>query len=156
MGDTSYIEERLQPYYSKGFPIKINEFILFEMAITVLLKFSTTAHAQKGYILFTKYQNIGKKSFNCDDYTLQNANIILKKFQSEKLWCDTLNNYIKEDYNGIRLFEVKENKFLKNSTDNLSYANREKDYLEYINSYSIPEKVVNYVVFHMGVSHVPD
>lgn len=144
MDDISYIEQRLQPYYSKSLPIKINEFILFEMAITVLLKFNLNANPQKGYILFTKYQNIGKKNFNSDDYTLQNANIILKKFQSEKLWNDTLNNYIKENYNGIRLFEIKENKFLKNSTDNLSYGNREKDYLKYINSYTIPEKTVSY------------
>ncbi len=131
------IRKKFKPYYNEKICLlKVNQFILFEMALMIVMHFKSDADPNKGYILFTKYQNIGKRNFNLNSYIIQNASICLKKYRSEKIWKDTLKQYIKREYDGIRLFEIIEDRIIKRDTSNLVYANREADYMRYITSYS--------------------
>lgn len=119
-------------YNEKNSSLKLSQFVTFEMALMIVTHFKSDADPCKGYILFTKYQNIGRKGNSRDFYLIQNACIYLKKYRSEKIWNDTLEKYKKEEYNGIRLFEITEDQIIKNDTDNLPYSNREEDYLRYL------------------------
>ena len=131
------IRKRIKPYYDeRKHSLSIAQFVLFEMALMVVEHFKLDADPCKGYILLTKYQNIGKRDFTPDSYILQNAGICLKKYRSEKIWKDTLQEYSKEEYKGIRLFEVTEDRLVKADKSNLIYADREQDYMRYIRSYS--------------------
>lgn len=119
-------------YDEKNASLKLSQFITFEMALMVVTHFRPDADPAKGYILFTKYQNIQRKGSGRDFYILQNASIYLKKYRSEKIWSDTLEKYKKEEYAGIRLFEISEERIVKCDTDNLPYGSREEDYWHYI------------------------
>ena len=129
------IKKKFKPYFPEKTELKLDKFILFEMAIMVVTHFKKDADPNKGYIMFTKYQNIGNRYCYPDLYLLQNASICLKKYRSEKIWNDTLKVYMKEEYAGIRLFHISYNRFVKKDTGNMVYPNREDDYLSYIMSY---------------------
>lgn len=133
------IKKKLTPYYQKNLSLKIEQFILMEMAIMMVTYYKSDADSNKGYILFAKYQNIGKRSFSSDSYLIQNASICLKKFRSEKIWKDTLKQYLQDEHAGIRLFDVIENKFVKKDLSNIVYSNREQDYKRYILNYINPK-----------------
>lgn len=129
------IKKKFKPYYDeKNSSLKIEHFILFEMALMTVELFKSDADPTKGYILFTKYQNIGKRDYTPDAYIIQNASVCLKKFRSEKVWKDTLKEYKKDEYAGIRLFDISDDKIIERDTSNLAYANRKDDYLRYITS----------------------
>lgn len=130
------IRKKLKPYYQENGSLKMEQFVLFEMAIMIVTHFKSNADPNKGYILFTKYQNIGNRDFSSDSFVIQNASVCLKKYRSEKIWKDTLKLYMKEDYVGIRLFDIVDNKFVKKDTNNIVYPNREDDYMRYITTYS--------------------
>ncbi len=131
------IKKKFKTYYDeKNFSLKLDHFIFFEMALMMVVHFKKDAAPNKGYILFTKYQNIGKWEHNQDSYIIQNASVCLKKFRSEKIWKDTLKEYKKDEYAGIRLFNIFDDKITEKETSNLAYANRKDDYMRYINSYS--------------------
>lgn len=131
------IKKKFKPYYDEqNSPLKMEHFILFEMALMVVVYFRKDADPNKGYILFTKYYNIGKWEYSPDSYMIQNAGICLKKFRSEKIWKDTLKEYQKDEYAGIRLFHILDDGITERNTDNLVYANRKDDYMRYIISYS--------------------
>ena len=131
------IRKRWKPYYDKEKHfLKIDRFVLFEMALMVVKHCRQDADVNKGYIVFTKYQNIGKKCYVPDDYMIQNASICLRKFRSEKLWKDTLKEYKKDEYAGIRLYDIVDNQIVEKNSGNLVYAVRKADYLRYIISYS--------------------
>lgn len=133
------IKKRFKPYYDeKNNSLKIEHFILFEMALMVVAHFKHDANANKGYILFTKYQNIGKSDYVSDDYIMQNASVCLRRFRSEKIWKDTLREYIKDEYEGIRLFDIFNDRIIEKDTSNLIYAKRKDDYMRYITSYISP------------------
>lgn len=76
-------------YDEKNSPLKLQQFITFEMALMVATYFKAGADPAKGYIFFTKYQNIQRKGNGRDFYMLQNASVYLKKYRSEKVWSDT-------------------------------------------------------------------
>ena len=63
----------------------------------IVNRWKQDADANKGYIVFTKYQNIGKKQYVPEDYIIQNASVCLRKFRSEKMWKDTLKEYKKDE-----------------------------------------------------------
>ena len=131
------IKKKLKPYYDeKNCSLKMEHFILFEMALMMVVHFRNDADPNKGYILFTKYHNIGKWEYNPDSYIIQNASVCLKKLRSEKIWKDTLKEYKRDEYAGIRLFNILDDKITEKETSNLAYANRKDDYMRYINSYS--------------------
>lgn len=130
------IKRKLKPYYDKDRFMKIEDFILFEMAVMVVLYFKRDADPNKGYIMFTKYQNIGKRECSEDSFLLQNASICLKRYRSEKIWKDTLKLYRSDAYAGIRLYDIVDDKFVKKDTGNLSYPNREEDYFRYFQTCS--------------------
>ena len=130
------IRKKLKPYYQENGPLKMEQFVLFEMAIMIVMHFKSNADPNKGYILFTKYQNIGNRDFSSDSFVVQNASVCLKKYRSEKIWKDTLKLYMKEEYSGIRLFDIVDNQFVKKDTNNMVYPNREDDYMRYITTYS--------------------
>lgn len=130
------IRKRLESCYPENSCLKMEQFILFEMAIVIVAHFKSDADANKGYILFTKYHNIGNREFSSDSFIIQNASICLKRYRSEKMWKDTLKQYLKEEYVGIRLFHVVDGKFIKKDISNLVYPNRENDYMRYISTYS--------------------
>ena len=48
-------------YDEKNSPLKLQQFITFEMALMVATYFKAGADPAKGYIFFTKYQNIQRK-----------------------------------------------------------------------------------------------
>lgn len=125
------IRKKLKPYYDEESPLKIEEFVLFEMAIMVVLYFKGDADPNKGYIMFTKYQNIGKRVCSKDSFLLQNASICLKRYRSEKIWKDTLKLYRTDAYVGIRLYDIVDDRFVKKDTGNLPYPKREDDYFKY-------------------------
>ncbi|MBR1853783.1 MAG: DEAD/DEAH box helicase family protein [Lachnospiraceae bacterium] len=132
------IKKKLKLYYEeKNHSLKIEQFILFEMALMIVVRFKTDADPNKGYLLFTKYHNIGKWAYDSDSYLLQNASICLKKFRSEKMWKDTLKEYKKDEYAGVRLFNILDDRIAEKDVSNLVYANRQDDYLRYIHSYSV-------------------
>ena len=131
------IKKKFKTYYDeKIFSLKLDHFILFEMALMMVVYFRKDADPNKGYILFTKYHNIGKWEHTPDSYIIQNASVCLKKFRSEKIWKDTLKEYKKDEYAGIRLFNILDDKITEKEMSNLAYANRKDDYMRYINSYS--------------------
>lgn len=131
------IKKKFKTYYDeKIFSLKLDHFILFEMALMMVVYFRKDADPNKGYILFTKYHNIGKWEHTQDSFIIQNASVCLKKFRSEKIWKDTLKEYKKDEYAGIRLFNILDDKITEKETSNLAYANRKDDYMRYINSYS--------------------
>lgn len=130
------IRKKLRPYYQENGSLKMEQFVLFEMAIMIVMHFKSNADPNKGYILFTKYQNIGNRDFSSDSFVIQNASVCLKKYRSEKIWKDTLKLYMKEEYAGIRLFDIVDNQFVKKDTNNIVYPNREDDYMRYITTYS--------------------
>ena len=131
------IKKKFKIYYDeKNLSLKLDHFILFEMALMMVVHFRKDADPNKGYILFTKYHNIGKWEYTQDSYIIQNASVCLKKFRSEKIWKDTLKEYKKDEYAGIRLYNILDNKITEKETNNLAYANRKDDYMRYINSYS--------------------
>lgn len=130
------IRKKLKPYYQENGSLKMEQFILFEMAIMIVTHFKSNADPSKGYILFTKYQNIGNRNLSSDSFVIQNASVCLKKYRSEKIWKDTLKLYMKEEYVGIRLFDIVDNQFVKKDTNNIVYPNREDDYMRYITTYS--------------------
>lgn len=131
------IKKRWKPYYDeKKHFLRLEQFVLFEMALMIVNHWKQDADANKGYIVFTKYQNIGKKQYVPEDYIIQNASICLRKFRSEKIWKDTLKEYKKDEYAGIRLYDITEDRIVEKNTENLVYAARKKDYLRYILSYS--------------------
>lgn len=130
------IRKKLKPYYQENGSLKMEQFILFEMAIMIVAHFKSNADPNKGYILFTKYQNIGNRNLSSDSFVIQNASVCLKKYRSEKIWRDTLKLYMKEEYAGIRLFDIVDNQFVKKDTNNIVYPNREDDYMRYITTYS--------------------
>ena len=130
------IRKKLKPYYQENGSLKMEQFILFEMAIMIVAHFKSNADPNKGYILFTKYQNIGNRNLSSDSFVIQNASVCLKKYRSEKIWKDTLKLYMKEEYAGIRLFDIVDNQFVKKDTNNIVYPNREDDYMRYITTYS--------------------
>lgn len=131
------IKKRWKPYYDeKKHFLRLEQFVLFEMALMIVNRWKQDADANKGYIVFTKYQNIGKKQYVPEDYIIQNASVCLRKFRSEKMWKDTLKEYKKDEYAGIRLYDITEDRIVEKKTGNLVYAARKKDYLCYILSYS--------------------
>lgn len=130
------IRKKLKPYYQENGSLKMEQFLLFEMAIMIVMYFKSNADPNRGYILFTKYQNIGNRDFSSDSFVIQNASVCLKKYRSEKIWKDTLKLYMKEEYAGIRLFDIVDNQFVKKDTNNMVYPNREDDYMRYITTYS--------------------
>lgn len=131
------IKKKFKPYYDeKKCLLQIEHFILFEMALMMVVHYRKDADPNKGYILFTKYHNIGKWEYTPDSYIIQNASVCLKKFRSEKIWKDTLKEYKKDEYAGIRLFNILDDKITEKETSNLAYANRKDDYMRYIKSYS--------------------
>lgn len=131
------IKNRFRPYYDwKNSSLKIEQFILFEMALMVVAHFKKDVNPAEGHILFTKYHAIGNWEYTPDSYLLQNAGICLKMFRSEKKWKDTLKEYKKDEYAGIRLYTVLDNEIVEKETGNLAYADRKEDYMRYINSYS--------------------
>ena len=130
------IRKKLKPYYQEHGSLKMEQFVLFEMAIMIVMHFESNADPNKGYILFTKYQNIGNRDISSDSFVIQNASVCLKKYRSEKIWKDTLKLYMKEEYARIRLFDIVENQFVKKDTNNMVYPNREEDYMRYITTYS--------------------
>lgn len=130
------IRKKLKPYYQENGSLKMEQFILFEMAIMIVAHFKSNADPNKGYILFTKYQNIGNRNLSSDSFVIQNASVCLKKYRSEKIWKDTLKLYMKEEYAGIRLFDIVDNQFIKKDMNNMVYPNREDDYMRYITTYS--------------------
>lgn len=130
------IRKKIKPYYQENGSLKMEQFVLFEMAIMMVMYFKSNADPNKGYILFTKYQNIGNRDFSPDSFVIQNASVCLKKYRSEKIWKDTLKLYMKEEYAGIRLFDIVDNQFVKKDTNNMVYPNREDDYMRYITTYS--------------------
>ena len=119
-------------YDEKNSPLKLQQFITFEMALMVATYFKAGADPAKGYIFFTKYQNIQRKGNGRDFYLIQNASVYLKKYRSEKVWSDTLEKYQRKEYDGIRLFEITEERIVKCDTENLPYGNREEDYWRYL------------------------
>ena len=119
-------------YDEKNSPLKLQQFITFEMALMVATYFKAGADPAKGYIFFTKYQNIQRKGSGRDFYLIQNASVYLKKYRSEKVWSDTLEKYQRKEYDGIRLFEITEERIVKCDTENLPYGNREEDYWRYL------------------------
>ena len=124
------IKKKLKPYYDeKNCSLKMEHFILFEMALMMVVHFRNDADPNKGYILFTKYHNIGKWEYNPDSYIIQNASVCLKKLRSEKIWKDTLKEYKRDEYAGIRLFNILDDKITEKETSNLAYANRKDDYM---------------------------
>ena len=131
------IKKRWKPYYDeKKHFLRLEQFVLFEMALMIVNRWKQDSDANKGYIVFTKYQNIGKKQYVPEDYIIQNASVCLRKFRSEKIWKDTLKEYKKDEYAGIRLYDITEDRIVEKNTVNLVYAARKKDYLRYILSYS--------------------
>ena len=85
------IKKRWKPYYDeKKHFLRLEQFVLFEMALMIVNRWKQDSDANKGYIVFTKYQNIGKKQYVPEDYIIQNASVCLRKFRSEKIWKDTL------------------------------------------------------------------
>ena len=93
------IKKKFKTYYDeKIFSLKLDHFILFEMALMMVVHFRNDADSNKGYILFTKYQNIGKWEHTPDSYIIQNASICLKKFRSEKIWKDPFSWVKKAEY----------------------------------------------------------
>lgn len=131
------IKRKFKAYYDeKNFSLNLDHFIFFEMALMMVVHLKKDADPNKGYIVFTKYQNIGKWEHTQDSYIIQNASVCLKKFRSEKVWKDTLKEYKKDEYAGIRLFHIHDDKIIEKETSNLAYANRKDDYMRYINSYS--------------------
>lgn len=131
------IKKQWKPHYDeKKHSLKLRKFVLFEMALMIVNRWKKDADANKGYIVFTKYQNIGKKKYDPDDYIIQNASICLGQFRSEKMWKDTLKEYKKDEYAGIRLYDVIDERIVEKDRTNLVYATRKKDYLRYIISYS--------------------
>lgn len=119
-------------YDEKNSPLKLQQFITFEMALMVATYFKAGADPAKGYIFFTKYQNIQRKGSGRNFYLIQNASVYLKKYRSEKVWSDTLEKYQRKEYDGIRLFEITEERIVKCDTENLPYGNREEDYWRYL------------------------
>ena len=119
-------------YDENNHSLKLRQFITFEMALMIVTHFRPDADPAKGYIFFTKYQNIQRKGSGRDFYILQKASICLKKYRSEKIWSDILEMYEKDEYDGIRLFEIADDRIVKCDTDNLPYGNREEDYWRYI------------------------
>lgn len=131
------IKKKFKPFYDeKIFSLKLELFILFEMALMMVVHFKKDADPKKGYILFTKYQTIGRWEHTKDSYLIQNASVCLKKFRSEKIWKDTLREYQKDEYAGIRLFNIFDDKITEKETNNMVYAKRKDDYMRYIYSYS--------------------
>lgn len=131
------IKRKFKTYYDENtLSLKLEHFISFEIALMMVVYFRKDAAPNKGYILFTKYHNIGKWEHTPDSYIIQNASICLKKFRSEKIWKDTLKEYKKDEYAGIRLFNIIDNMIVEKETSNLAYANRKDDYMRYINEYS--------------------
>ncbi len=133
------IKKKLKPYYNENNKsLKLEQFILFEMALMVVVHLKKEADPNKGYILFTKYHNIGKWEYGPESYFIQNASICLKKFRSQKIWKDTLKEYKKDEYAGIRLFHISDDRIEEKDAANLVYLNREDDYMRYISSYNRP------------------
>ena len=130
------IRKKLKPYYQEKGSLKMTQFILFEMAIMIVKRFKSDIDSNKGYLLFTKYQNIGNRDFSLDSFIIQNACVCLKKYRSNKIWNDTLKLYTEEEYAGIRLFDIVDGKFTKKDISNIVYPNREEDYMRYIITYS--------------------
>lgn len=119
-------------YDRKKQSAKVAAVYYFEMALMVATYFKAGADPAKGYIFFTKYQNIQRKGNGRDFYLIQNASVYLKKYRSEKVWSDTLEKYQRKEYDGIRLFEITEERIVKCDTENLPYGNREEDYWRYL------------------------
>lgn len=67
------IRKKLKPYYQEKGSLKMTQFILFEMAIMIVKRFKSDIDSNKGYLLFTKYQNIGNRDFSLDSFIIQNA-----------------------------------------------------------------------------------
>lgn len=57
---------------------------------------------------------------------------ISEEYRSEKVRSDTLEKYQRKEYDGIRLFEITEERIVKRDTENLPYGNREEDYWRYL------------------------
>lgn len=130
------IRQKMKAHYPDSrSAIDLGLFINFEMALTIVHRFAPEADPQKGYLMFTKYEKIGKKSYTPEDYLLQAASVCLRKYRSQKIWTDVLQQYQKAMYDPIRLFEFTEDKIVKRNTGNLPYGDRERDYLEYILSW---------------------
>lgn len=54
------IKKKFKTYYDEeNLSLKLDHFILFEMALMLVVYFRKDADSNKGYILFTKYHNIG-------------------------------------------------------------------------------------------------
>ena len=81
------IKKKFKMYYDeKIFSLKLDRFILFEMALMMVVYFRKDADPNKGYILFTKYHNIGKWEHTPDSYIIQNASVCLKKCYKISRW----------------------------------------------------------------------
>lgn len=131
------IRKKFNPYYSsQNHAMKLDQFIMFEMALMVLLMIKKDVDPKKGYIIFTKYHTIGNWENTPDNYILQNASILLKQFRSEKIWNNTLKEYNKDEYEGIRLFDCDDQIVHEKNTTNIVYANRKDDYMWFITTYS--------------------
>lgn len=129
------IKEKFKAFYDeKKYPLNIHEFISFEMALTVVHHFKKEANSKKGYIMFTKYHIVNQKieNPNKDSYLLQNASVLLKKYRSQKVWMDTLAEYQKKEFKGIRLFDICGEEILEKVSSNLPYPNRKSEYINYL------------------------
>ncbi len=112
-----------------------NDFLRFEMSLMIAKKIYPEVEASEAYKLFTAYEVIGNKLANYDKYLLQQARLCLSASKSKKYWQEKLSEYEKEKYSKIRLFDIKDDKIIKKDLTGIIYADREKDYLDYILTY---------------------
>ena len=67
------IKRKFKTYYDENIlSLKLEQFILFEIALMMVVYFRKDADPNKGYILFTKYHNIGKKLDVHDKMSISN------------------------------------------------------------------------------------
>ncbi len=143
------IKNKMRPSYGIKGTLSLHSFITFEMALTVFYELLETLDeferdcitmpVDKGYLLFSKYHLISKKTFSEKDYLLQNACLYLKEYRSKKIWEDTLDAY-KREREGIRLFEISNGQVIEKDSSNLPYPERKEDYLQFIKSYQIKKQ----------------
>lgn len=130
---------------------EINDFIIMEMALTVIKELNLDIDIDRGYYIFCGYDLIKERNKNIDNFFLQKARIVLRKLKSKKVYREKLEKYCSDKYKNLRLYQIeniedKEEKRLKEiEISEIYYNERAKDYIEYIKKYKTPKKVVKYV-----------
>lgn len=112
----------------------------FEQALTVAYKIDPNFDVNKGYLFFSRTHLINKKNFSKEDYILQNACSILRRFRAGTIWKEILEEYKNDIYQNIRAFNIKKDdegkeKLEERDLSNTSDSDRISRYIQEVEEY---------------------